>query len=141
MQAEYWNGSAWVLNSDDICTNVTSASVALSNVRSGTGSAGAWTTTATPSGALASGYGKLTLSAPSPAGNTGTVDVGLNLGSTSTDQACTTSHPSTTGAALAWLRAQNGSCASTWDRDPSARASFGIYSPETKKTVHVRELF
>ena len=31
--------------------------------------------------------------------------------------------------------------AATADRDPAARASFGIYSPETRKTVHARELF
>ena len=28
-----------------------------------------------------------------------------------------------------------------FDRDPAARASFGIYSPETRKTVHMREIF
>ncbi|MFM2119272.1 MAG: hypothetical protein RL722_740, partial [Pseudomonadota bacterium] len=40
-----------------------------------------------------------------------------------------------------WLRAQNGACATGWASDPSARASFGIYSAETRKTVHVREIF
>jgi MSHA biogenesis protein MshQ len=29
----------------------------------------------------------------------------------------------------------------TYDRDPSARATFGIYAPETRKNVHVREQF
>jgi MSHA biogenesis protein MshQ len=51
------------------------------------------------------------------------------------------SHPASTGAALAWLRGRNGSCTTTWDRDPAARASFGVASPETRKTVHVRELY
>ena len=28
-----------------------------------------------------------------------------------------------------------------FDRDPGARASFGIYGAETRKTVHVRDVF
>jgi MSHA biogenesis protein MshQ len=141
VQAEYWSGAAWQLNSADTCTSVPSTAVATSNRRSGTGSAATWTTTATSSGPLAGGRGSITLSAPG-AGNTGSVDLALNLGSgTAPDQSCLASHPSLPGAAVSWLRSQNGSCAATWDRDPSARASFGIYSPETSKTVHVREIF
>jgi len=47
------------------------------------------------------------------------------------------------GATAFWtsLRSQNGGCSTLWDRDPSARATFGIYSPESTKTVHARELF
>ena len=65
----------------------------------------------------------------------------MTLGATTTDQSCLAAHPATTGAALPWLRSQQGSCAATWDRDPAARASFGIYAPETRKTLHVREIF
>ena len=87
-----------------------------------------------------SGVHKLTLAAPS--GNaTGTVDIALNLGTGTADQSCNASHPATGAGNLAWLRSRNGSCASTWDRDPSARAAFGVYSAESKKTVHVREIF
>ena len=75
-------------------------------------------------------------------GNSLSVDVALNLGSsTATDQSCHASHPLTVGAAKPWLRAQNGSCATSADRDPAARASFGIFTPECRKTVHLRELF
>jgi hypothetical protein len=28
-----------------------------------------------------------------------------------------------------------------YDNDPVAKATFGIYAPETRKTVHVREQF
>jgi MSHA biogenesis protein MshQ len=114
--------------------------VALSNRRDQRGSATAAWTNAVSSITLASGQGVLSLGAPTPTA-TGTVDVALNLGNTTTDQSCLANHPATTGAARAWLRALNGSCASTWDRDPSARASFGIYSPETSRTVHARELY
>jgi len=138
--AEYWGGSAWQLNSADSCTALAAVSVALSNRRSATGGASSATTSA---GALAisSGSGTLTLAAPSPAGSTLSLDLALNLGSTGSDQSCNTSQPATTGAARAWLRAQNGSCAATADRDPAARASFGIFAPETHKTVHVRDLY
>jgi len=140
LQAEYWSGAAWMLNSADACTSVAASAVALSNVRDGRGAPAAWTTGASTSGALVGGRGTLTLAAPS-GGATGSVEVALNLGSGGNDQSCLASHPATTGAALPWLRSQNGSCSALWDRDPSARASFGIYSPETRKTVHARELY
>lgn len=137
---EYWAGNAWLLNSADSCTAVAGASMALSNPRGATGAASTATSSA---GALAisGGSGSITLAAPSPAGSSLSLDLAVNLGSTGADQSCQGTHPATTGAAKPWLRAQIGSCASSADRDPAARASFGIASPETRKTIHVRELF
>lgn len=140
VRAEYWSGQSWLTNGDDSCTTVSAAAVALSNRRSHLGNAtSAWSNTVS-SITLAAGLGTLTLGAPSPAAS-GTVDVALNLGSASADQSCLAAHPATGGAARAWLRAANGSCAATADRDPSARATFGIHSPETQRTIHARELF
>lgn len=138
--ADYWSGNSWLPNGDDSCTTVPAAAVVKSNQRDRNGSAtSAWSTTA--SGVtLSAGQGAITLSAPGT-GDTGSIDLALNLGSTTTDQSCLASHPASTGAGLAWLRSRNGSCATTWDRDPAARASFGIYAPETRKTVHVRDIF
>ena len=90
------------------------------------------------------GRGLLLLSAPSPTA-TGSVDVAVNLGSTSTDQSCLSSHPASTGANLPWLRAQFGSangCAGVNDfsRDPSIRATFGVYAPELKRIIHSAEI-
>ena len=138
--AEYWSANSWVLNSADSCSTLAAGNVVLSNPRTATGSTSTATSTASAT-ALASGSGLITLSAPSPAGSSLSLDLAINLGSTTTDQSCQANHPASTGAAKPWLRAQNGSCAATTDRDPSARASFGIYSPETRKTVHVREIF
>ncbi len=137
---EYWAGSTWQLNSADSCTTLAAASVALSNPRSATGAA---STASSSAGALAitSGSGSITLAAPSPAGSSLSLDVAVNLGSGGADQSCHASHPASTGAAKPWLRAQNGSCAASADRDPAARASFGIFSPETRKTVHVRDIY
>ena len=146
VQAQYWSGKSWVLSSTDAATTIPATSVALSNYRDSTGApTGAWSTSASGLGTLSGGKGTLTLAAPSPAGSTGCVDVALNLGTTAQDNSCLPNHPLMTAPAssLAWLRGQNGSCAAstTYSADPSATACFGVYSPETSKTIHVRELF
>ena len=121
-------------------SQVRPASVVRVNVRNHNGNAGTWTTTPA-SISLTAGVGRLTLGAPSPSG-TGTVDLAIHLGSgVSADQSCLSSHQSVTGAGLPWLRWRAGTCAATEDRDPSARASFGVYTPETRRIIHMRELF
>ena len=146
LQAQFWSGNSWVQSSTDSSTAIPATSVALSNYRDSTGAPTAtWTTTASGPGSLALGQGTLTLSAPSPAGKTGCVDVAINLGTATQDTSCLANHPVMIAPAssLAWLRGQNGSCAAstTFAADPSATACFGVYSPETRKIVHMRELF
>ena len=138
--AEYWSGSSWVLNSSDNCTALAAGSVVQSNPRTSAGNASSATSSASGF-TLASGSGFLTLTAPSPAGSSLSLDLALNLGATTADQSCVASHPASTGAAKPWLRSFNGSCSGLFDRDPGARASFGIYGAETRKTVHVRDVF
>ncbi len=152
LRLEYWSGKSWVLSSDDSCTSAVLASkgsaVAQSNRVGLNGAAAGWTT-AVQSLSLAGGIGSLTLGAPS-GGGAGTVEVALNLGSTSTDRACLPNHPSTTGAGLPWLRARHGTlngCADAsnplgrWDSDPSARASFGSVTAESQKRLHERQVY
>lgn len=141
VQAQHWSGQAWVLNSLDHCTRVPAAAVALSGALDHRGVAATWTSSVTGAIALTAGQGTLVLAAPTPAGTTGRLDVALNLGGGAADQSCLAAHPATTGAALPWLRSRHGACATTFDRDPAARASFGIASPETRRTMHVRELY
>lgn len=135
VQAQYWSGLSWVPNSADSCTTLPAASFHLSGAPAGTAAAGAV--------ALAGGNGALVLTKPSPAA-AASVDVAINLGSGGSDQSCLSSHGGSP-AAMPWLRGQYGSrypdgtpCPST-GRDPSARATFGIYAPETQKTIDVRE--
>ena len=149
VQAQYWSGNSWILSSTDSTTTIPATSVALSNYRDSAGApTGAWTTSVMVPpwpGTLSGGQGTLPLSAPSPAGKTGCVDVALNLGTTTQDNSCLANHPLMTAPAssLAWLRSQNGNCpaSTTYSADPSATACFGVYSPETTRTIHVRELF
>lgn len=139
--AYYWSGNSWVKNSNDSCTAVPSAAVALSNYLTGTSAPGSWTTTATGT-TLAAGYGYITLAAPSPAASSGSVSVALNLGATNTDSSCLASHPVSSGAGVPFLRGRNGNCAASnsYAADPSAVATFGIYSPESSKIMYMREL-
>jgi len=139
VMAEYWTGQAWLLNSADSCTTLPAAAVAVSNARNHLGNTSTATTLASAV-TLSGGNGVLTLAAPTPAASV-SLDVALNLGATAADQSCNAAHPATAPGARAWLRAANGSCAVTADRDPASRASFGLYAPETRKTVHARELF
>jgi MSHA biogenesis protein MshQ len=144
VQAQYWTGKSWLLNGADTCTTIPATSVALSNYLDGKGAAGAWTTTASGT-TLAGGLGGIVLTAPNPAGSTGTVDVAVNLGIGTSDQSCLATHPAMVAPvnSLAWLRGKNGPCAAsnTYTADPSARASFGVFPAEQRKAVHIRELY
>ena len=139
LRAEYWTGNSWVLNSADSFTVIPAGSIALSGYL-GTLSAANLGASHVTGTTLASGQGSIVLTMPTPTA-TGSVDLAINLGTGAADQSCLTVHPATTGAAIPWLRSINGNCAITYDRDPSARGSFGIYAPETRKTIHMRELF
>lgn len=138
--ADYWSGAAWVVNSADNCTSLGAASVSLSNPRDARGEPSSAGSSASAV-SLVAGRGSLVLAAPSPAGSSLTLDIGLNLGSGAADQSCLGTRATTTGAGRPWLRSRNGACSSAWDRDPAARASFGIHSPEGRKLVHVRDIF
>lgn len=131
VRAEYWSGKSWVINNADGCTSIPSNAFALSGSLAGNTSASAV--------ALVNGIGTLVLAKPSPTA-TGSVDVAVNLGTSGNDQSCLATHGGSP-ASMPWLRSRNGNCATTYDRDPSARATFGIYAPETRRTVHTRELY
>lgn len=131
IQTHYWSGNTWLPNSADSCTRLVAGnfykSSAISNI------------TNTPEVEIINGMGNLILSAPG-AGVTGSMDIAANLGSSGNDVSCLAGHGGTPGN-RPWLRSRNGNCAATYDRDPSARATFGIYSPERRRVIHVRELF
>lgn len=143
VQAQYWSGKAWVLNNADNCTVVPATAASKSNAIDSKGASSGAMNNSLSSIAIANGQANLTVSAASPTA-TGSLDIALNLGTGAgtTDQSCAGgTRPVSTGAGVAWLRSQNGGCSTLWDRDPSARVTFGIYSPESTKTVHARDLF
>ena len=131
VQAQYWNGTHWVLNTLDNCTTLPASAFHLVSPPAGTAVSGPV--------ALTAGRGELTLSAPTSA-QMAVIDLAAALGQTGVDNACLSTHGGS-AAAMPWLRSRNGSCASTYDRDPSARATFGVYAPETRRNIHVREWY
>ncbi|WP_246499203.1 DUF6701 domain-containing protein [Ideonella paludis] len=139
LQLQYWSGKSWVLNGADTCTVIPTASVVRARTLNHNNTPASWSTVVSGI-SLSGGSGFITLAAPSFNG-TGTVDLAINLGAGSSDNSCNSVVGSATGAALPWLRSRQGSCASSFDRDPSARASFGIFAPETRKLIHIRDIY
>lgn len=136
MRAEYYSGQSWLVNNLDNFSQIPAGAVALTP----TGVAGV--TVLVPDSQLALANGQGTIILKKPTSGTGSVDLAVNLGSAAKDQSCLGAHPDTpVGAALPWLRSQNGNCPTGNNSDPSARANFGIFTPETKKVIHIRELF
>jgi hypothetical protein len=123
--AEYWNGSAFTTNLLDDCSTVPATAISFGNLRR--------TLTAADTTAsaiiLVAGQGRLRLVAPG-GGRKGTVDLALSLGSGATDNSCQQpwapagGDAASTGANLPYLRA--AWCGASHDKDPTARASFGL---------------
>jgi MSHA biogenesis protein MshQ len=131
---EYWTGRTWVLNAEDTTTTVPAGAVYLGTAMGN--STGSLTTPFT------NGQAFITVT-PGTVGR-GSIPFALNLGTTTTNTSCygaKQAMTSSTGANLAFLRAVDASCAAANAVDPSAMATFGVYPPETKRIIHMREVF
>ncbi len=129
IQVQYWSAKAWVPASDDTCTNTSvlnTTHVVRSNFLTHQGGVSTALGLSTPSAlTLAAGTGGITLGAPG-AKKTGSVDVSLDL--------------SSTAANLPWLQSLDAACGSGVLCNPKARATFGVYTPESKKTIHIQNV-
>jgi cytoskeletal protein CcmA (bactofilin family) len=130
LEAQYWNGLAYVRNQLDSCTIIPPLTVALKYKRN----INVCETILSVGAMMSRGLLSLKLSAPGIAQdgvpNTGSVDVEVNLGTAeNTDKTCITAVevPATNGM-LPWFGAV----------DPKARATFGIYKTPI---VYMRESF
>lgn len=146
VQVQYWDGKAWVPVTDTSCavaSSIPTSALVKASFKSHKGAALASTalpvSAATVAGTLSDGVtaytspltltngaGYITLNPPGK-GVTGTVDITLDLGSS--------------GANMSWLQSLDASCGANTVCNPKARASFGVFSPESKKTVNVRNVF
>ncbi len=114
LAAEYYDGSAYVINVDDSCTTYDFTDLGLTNYQ---GNLAGGETTAAGNGSLVAGVGTMmSLSAPGD-GNDGSVDLTLDLSIL-------------TGAAQEWLRDAG--------TDPTAKATFGIYQGN-QRLIYMRE--
>ncbi|RQO55316.1 hypothetical protein DBR47_20790 [Paucibacter sp. KBW04] len=128
LQAQYWNGTNFITNTDDSCTSIDSKTVNFGNYRK---------TLAVGDGSLISktyqlnkGTTSLGLSRPG-GGRSGSLDVALSL-NTLSDQSClqtwSPSPAASATASLAYLQgAWCGANPPSYVKDPSARATFGLF--------------
>lgn len=132
LETQYWTGKSWALSSDDNCTAIPATAVTPTAYLDGKGAAVTGQTIGVAPTPVQITGGRGTLALTKPAGmSSGSVDLCFDLG---TGLDCTG-----VSAGLGYL--QWGSAGSGTYTDPSARATFGVYAPETRRTVHVRELF
>jgi hypothetical protein len=138
LAAHYWTGSAFDTNTLDSCTTLAPTVVSFGHLRRSLTSAD---TAVTGAVTLVGGRGSLRLTAPG-GGRSGTVDVALSLGISASDSSCmqpwtqASGDAATAGANLAHLR--GAWCGSSYDRDPAARASFGLQHTQDN-TLYRRE--
>jgi len=129
LAAEYWNGTSWVNNDADSCTTFPASSISMGNYLQ---NLSACETQFSPAGSLTMSGGTspgLKLTAPG-AGNTGSVDLTLNIGSSASGNTCTSStETSAQPASMSWFGV-----------NPTARATFGIYKGNSK-FIYIRELY
>ena len=130
LRAEYYDGSGFVVHTDDGCTSI-------GNVNFGTTArspAGLSTTPAIANTPLASGDAGLSLSPP---GQEGYADLLVNLSVVDV----VTAWGTITGAGLPWLQFDwTTDGAGLPDDDPRARATFGIY-PGQRPVIFRREIY
>jgi hypothetical protein len=129
-EAQYWNGYAFVKNTKDSLTRIAIANIGLQqNGLNSTVSGGPFTTS--------SGAGSFILTAPTGTPNTGGVDIVFDLGDTpAVNATITPTLGPTAGAQQSYLRSKWSG--SNYDRDPTARATFGV-QPGKRGPIYIRE--
>jgi MSHA biogenesis protein MshQ len=130
LESQYWNGSSYIRNQQDSCTNVPASSIAMGNYQinlSGSPSCETQLGYASGTGVFVNGVSKyLRLSKPGM-GNNGSVDLTLNLTSASGSTCISATASSATSASIPWF----GS-------NPVSKATFGIYKTPI---IYMRENF
>lgn len=132
LAAQYWNGSAFTTNDLDSCTRITSAHLSFGNLRK-------TLTTAdlvmSPSSVTVHPTQPRFITLAAPGGNrVGSVDVAVALGTGSSpaDASCLAQAPTNWTPSVAassganFLGLRGNWCGSSFNRDPSARATWGL---------------
>lgn len=144
LDLQYWNGSTFVTNTADVCSSFVAGNFNLVNYIGGVTATNlpiARITSVTSLAPANPGKWSVTLSPPAPQITvSGAADLFLNLGATGANVTCPTATPAnvlgvSTSAGLPYL-ATNSCGVSGYDRNPFARATFGIYK---SPLVYMRE--
>lgn len=124
LAAQSWNGSIFTTNTLDSCTRIASTHLSFGNLRKSLAASDAVMSNSPVT--LNAGVGNITLAAPA-SGHVGTLDVALSL-DTAADSSCLGWTPTKAATAGAGLLALRGLwCGTTATKDPSARATWGLY--------------
>lgn len=136
-EIQYWNGNAFVKNTQDSCTALTAANFGLGNYQGGV-SGSNLPASAITVGSYASGAGSITLPAP---GASGSADLVVRLATTTAMcSGWTPSYPAGSPLQAGYLLGKW--CGSTFTKDPVSRATFGIFGSSAKKgPIYLRESF
>lgn len=127
LEAQFWNGSAYIRNQQDSCTIVPASSIAMSNYRNNLAACETQLGYSSGTGNLVNGAARnLRLTKPG-AGNNGSVDLKLNLTSASGSTCNTATSSAASSANIPWFGV-----------NPSSRATFGIYKTPI---IYLRENF
>ncbi len=139
-RTEFWNGSAFALNTQDSCTTVARNTVAMSFTPPSNLVACETAFTAA-SATMASGLATLYLAAPG-AGNTGSVLLTPQLNPAAAGTFCATVGGASAAATTANQAYLTGSWSgAAYDDNPQGRASFGIYGSQPNNYIYFRENF
>ena len=123
IEAQYWNGSAYIRNQQDSCTAIPASSIAMGNYRN---NLSACETQVSVLSGMTSGKTMAKLSKPG-AGNNGSVDLTLNLTGASGSTCTSSAASAATTANIPWF-----------GTNPLSRATFGIFKTPV---IYLRENF
>ncbi len=150
LTAEYWNGTSWATNELDNCTILESVNIGYGNYqgtlsdtnmgalsfRTADPITGSCTASSALSGSMSAGRSCILFSKPLSAA-TGSVDLSINLGSAG--GSCVS--PIVSAGSSADMDYLSGNwCDGSYDRDPIARATFGLYKGNSH-FIYIRELY
>jgi hypothetical protein len=139
LSVEFWNGSGFVRNAQDSCTTLTNRNFTFAAF---TAPLAACSTSGTPvtAGGITFASGASSVFRLTAPGVRGSVDIRPNLGATATGQTCSAgAATAATAAGAPWLLGNWGGAA-TWDRNPTGRAAFGLYT-NTPDLIYRRESY
>ena len=138
IETQVWNGLGFTRNTADFCTQIVAANVELKNWKRNLNPPCETSVSFVPATArFNAGKGNLRMSAPGTA-NTGSVDLRVHLGAAGGTSCVSGASTAVTGAAKTWLQGKGSGAA--WDKDPEARASFGLYRG-SKPLIYIREIY
>jgi hypothetical protein len=150
VEAQYWSGAptnAFITNTQDSCTSIAAADVAMSNFTNNLSGSPTCETAISGGGALSAGRRTLQLAAPGSA-NYGGVDLTVNISASASGTTCTTVGGAPVSATTAdrlylqgqWDAIDQGSDSLLYDDNLTARATFGVYRG-SDEIIFIRENF